>query len=244
MAELNWIQRGLMRIVDSGEIPEHIAIIMDGNRRYARKYLLPKVGEGHREGAEKLKQVIKWLSVLHGVKELTVYAFSLLNLNRAKDEVKDLMDLAESTFKEMADNPQFFEDHNCKIRFIGRVDHEELEERVKVQIKRVEEVGPTNPEFILNICTLYTSHDEIEQARDDCLAKNIEPTYENVFSHLELPSKPDLLIRTSGVYRMSNFLLMQCANTPIVVTEKLWPEISFYDFVKILIQFQIRNYLP
>lgn len=241
-ADLKWYERLLMKVIDSGEIPEHIAIIMDGNRRYARKMMFDSVSQGHQIGAEKLRQMIEWLSLLHGVKILTVYAFSILNFNRSSDEVKSLMDLAEKTFSDMADKPDFFVRNNCKVNFLGRIDM--LEERVLKQIRRVESVSQKNPEFILNICVCYTSHDEIERARDKCYQENITPSYQAVFNRLDLPKNPDLLIRTSGVNRMSNFLLMQCRETPIVVSEVLWPEITAFEVAKILLRYQLRNYLP
>lgn len=236
-----WYQRFLGKILSSGEIPEHIAIIMDGNRRYARENNLPNVGLGHQKGAGKLKEVISWLSLVNGVKQLTVYAFSLLNFNRSEDEVKALMDLAEITFKDMADTRALFDQYQCKIRFIGRTDL--LEERVRRQIKRVEDAGREDAPFTLNICVCYTAHDEMEYAREKCINQKADLTYDNVFSNLMLPSKPDILIRTSGVYRMSNFLLMQCSNTPIYVTNSLWPEISFWDVLKILVRYQLRGYV-
>ena len=240
--DIRWYERLLMRIIDAGEIPEHIAIIMDGNRRFAKKMMFDSVIKGHEFGAEKLKQIIEWLSLLHGVKILTVYAFSLLNFNRVEEEVQSLMNLAEKTFSDMADSPEFFTKHNCKVQFIGKT--ELLDERVKKQIKRVEECAPPNAEFVLNICVCYTSHDEIERARDKCFQENIQPSYDQVFKHLDLPSKPDLLIRTSGVNRMSNFLLMQCRETPIFITDVLWPEITAFDIAKMLLRYQLRNYLP
>ena len=238
----NWYERFVLKIIDCGEIPEHIAIIMDGNRRYARKMHLEKVSDGHEIGAEKLKQLIQWLSVLHGIKTLTVYAFSLLNFKRNREEVESLMDLAVRTFGQMAEELGEFRRRNCAVRFIGR--KELLDERVQEQMKRVEALGPEHPEFLLNICVAYTSHDEIERARDACFQDKVEPTWEEVFRRLELPRKPDLLIRTSGVQRMSNFLLMQCAETPIIVVEKLWPELNIWDLAKIMIRYQLRHALP
>ena len=239
---MGWLEQLLLNIIDSGEVPEHIAIIMDGNRRYARKMMLGSVGEGHKEGANKLKQIIEWLSKLHGVKMLTVYAFSILNFNRSKSEVKQLMDLAAETFKEIADQPDILYKHNCRINFIGQIGL--MDDYVLKQVRRLHDISPKNPEFILNICACYTSHDEIEHARDKCFEDGADPTYDEVFSRLQLPKKPDLLIRTSGVSRMSNFLLMQCSNTPIYITDQLWPELSFFTLFKILISYQLRNIMP
>ncbi|EAY06822.1 undecaprenyl diphosphate synthase family protein [Trichomonas vaginalis G3] len=239
---MQWYHKALLRIIDAGEIPRHVAIVMDGNRRYARKEHLESITMGHKMGADKLKEVIEWFSKLNGIEMLSVYAFSILNFQRAQQEVNGLMDLAESTFKELADNPEFFTKNNCKINFIGRI--EMLEQRVIDQINRVNQLGPKNPKFILNICVCYTSHDEIEHSRDECIENQFEPNYENVFKHLQLPMKVDLLIRTSGVMRMSNYLLLQCSDANIIVTDKLWPELSIWDLSFILIKHQLRNYLP
>ena len=239
---MNWYEKILLKILDSGEIPEHIAIIMDGNRRWANNHHLSSVSEGHKQGANKLKEIIEWFSHLHGIKILTVYAFSLLNFNRPKEEVDGLMDLAENTFKDLADNPNFFEKNKCKINFIGQIDL--LEQRVKEQIQRIYDVSYPNPEFTLNICACYTSHDEIETARNKCFDECIEPTIESVFSHLDIVSKPNLLIRTSGVYRMSNFLLLQCDKSPIVVTDILWPDLNLFNIALISLKYQLRFVLP
>lgn len=239
---IRWYEKLLMSILNSGEIPEHIAIIMDGNRRYAKKMNFKNVAEGHQEGANKLRQIIEWFSHLNGVKVLTVYAFSLLNFKRNQEEVDELMDLAEKTFKEIADNPKIMAEKSCKVNFIGEIGM--LNERVLKQIQRCEENAPDNPQFILNICVCYTSQDEIEQARDKCIADSIDPDYTEVFNHLMLPQRPDILIRTSGVLRMSNFLLMQCENTPIYITNELWPELSAFTLFKILASYQMRNLLP
>lgn len=239
---MNWFQKALLHILNAGEIPRHVAIVMDGNRRYARKEHLSSVTVGHKLGADKLKQVIEWMSELNGIRILSVYAFSILNFKRSKEEINGLMDLAETTFKDLADQPEFFTKNQCRINFIGRV--EMLEKRVVDQIKRVSEAGNKNPKFILNICVCYTSHDEIEHARDDCFRENITPNLENVFNHLQLNEKVDLLIRTSGVMRLSNFLLMQCQDANIIVTDKLWPELNIWDFSYIMLKHQLRHYLP
>ena len=239
---LTWYQKALLHVLDAGEIPRHVAIIMDGNRRFARKHKLSSVSLGHKEGSEKLRQVIEWFAELDGIEELSVYAFSILNFNRAKDEVNGLMDLAENTFREIADQPDFFKKYCCKINFIGRI--EMLEERVLKQIERINKAAHPNPKFILNICACYTSHDEIEHSRDACFEKGIEPTYEHVFENLELPHKVDLMIRTSGVFRLSNYMLLQCKDAPIIVTDKLWPELSVFDVFVIFLKYQLRNVLP
>jgi ditrans,polycis-polyprenyl diphosphate synthase len=239
---LSWYERFFMRAVDSGEVPEHIAIIMDGNRRYARKCGYGSVIDGHHDGAKKLKEVIQWLSVLHGVKMLTVYAFSILNFQRNAEEVDGLMRLAVDTFSEVLEEPGRFQRDNCAIRFIGR--RELLNPEIRELFEKVEKCAPANPEFVLNVCASYTSHDEIERARDLCRSDGVDVSYHEVFNRLDLPKKPDLLIRTSGVNRMSNFLLLQCAETPIAIVDSLWPELTLFELGKILLRYQLRKSLP
>ena len=134
------------------------------------------------------------------------------------------------------------EKHQCTINFIGRI--EKLEERILKQIRRIQELSPKNPKFTLNICVCYTSHDEIENAREQCFQQNITPNLENIIEKLEIPQKVDLLIRTSGVLRISNFLLLQSKDSSFVVVDALWPELSLLDIVQIFIKYQLRNYLP
>jgi ditrans,polycis-polyprenyl diphosphate synthase len=239
---VSWYERFFMRVIDSGEVPEHIAIIMDGNRRYAKKRGYASPVDGHQEGAQKLKEVIQWLSLLHGVKMLTVYAFSILNFKRSPEEVEGLMQLALDTFEEVLKEEGRFQRDNCAIRFLGR--RELLNQEVRELFEKVEKCAPANPQFVLNICASYTSHDEIERARDQCRAEGAELTLSEVFARLDLPLKPDLLIRTSGVNRMSNFLLLQCAETPIAIVESLWPELTLFELGKILVRYQLRKSLP
>jgi ditrans,polycis-polyprenyl diphosphate synthase len=236
------MEKMALHILDRGEIPGHIAIIMDGNRRFARKKGFDRIGEGHRMGGEKLKEVIRWLSILHGVKMLTVYAFSILNFKRSQQEVEELMDLAMSFFSEIRSQQSDIQMQGAALRFIGR--KELLSERMQIEMNELEAAAPENPKFVLNICVSYTSHDEIERARDRCKKENGDMTLDSVFQKLDLPCRPDLLIRTSGVWRMSNFLLMQCAETPIAVVDSLWPELSAWDLVKILLKYQLRKVLP
>jgi ditrans,polycis-polyprenyl diphosphate synthase len=238
----SWYERLVLRIVDCGEIPEHIAIIMDGNRRYARKRGYSTVLDGHNDGAQKLRQVIEWLSHLHGVKMLTVYAFSILNFERPADEVAGLMRLAIDTFTQVLNESVRFQREKCAIRFIGR--RELLASEIRDLFEKVESTAPPDPEFVLNLCVSYTSHDEIETARDRCFAEGVDPSLPEVFGRLDLPKRPDLLIRTSGVNRMSNFLLLQCADTPIAVVDELWPELKLTTLARILIRWQLRRSLP
>jgi undecaprenyl diphosphate synthase len=239
---LSWMEKLALRILDRGELPAHIAIIMDGNRRFAKKKGFDRIADGHRYGAEKLKEVIRWLSVLHGLKMLTVYAFSILNFKRSEQEVEDLMSLAVEFFAEVREERKNSQLQSAALRFIGR--KELLSPRIQQEMDDLEKSSPEDPQFVLNVCVSYTSQDEIERARDRCKEDNCGMSWDDVFQRLDLPCSPDLLIRTSGVWRMSNFLLMQCADTPIAVVETLWPELSAWDLVKILLKYQLRRVLP
>jgi ditrans,polycis-polyprenyl diphosphate synthase len=137
------------------------------------------------------------MSVLHGVKMLTVYAFSILNFERSADEVEGLMRLALETFSSVLRDASQFQREKCAIRFIGR--KELLAANVRALFDKVEATAPPNPEFVLNVCVSYTSHDEIERARDQCLLDNAEPSLDEVFARLDLPKRPGPLILTSGV---------------------------------------------
>jgi undecaprenyl diphosphate synthase len=217
-------------IMETGfnKLPRHLAIIMDGNGRWAQRRSLPRV-EGHRKGAEAVRRVVracrKW-----GIKVLTLYAFSLENWQRPKEEVDALMDLLveflQSERQEMVEN-------GISLRVIGRP--EDLPPHIQRILAETIEATSQNGKMILNLALSYSGRSEILRAFErylkDARQKGVEPgglTEEVFSSYLDtdgLP-EPDLLIRTSGEQRISNFLLWQMAYTEIYFTETLWPDFT------------------
>lgn len=221
------------------KLPRHLAIIMDGNGRWAQRRSLPRI-EGHKKGAESVRAVVracrKW-----GIKVLTLYAFSMENWQRPKEEVDTLMDLLveflRSERKEMVEN-------GISLRVIGRP--EDLPHHVQELLAETIKATSQNGNMILNLALSYSGRSEILRAFErylkDVKQRGIEPgglTEEIFSSYLDtdgLP-EPDLLIRTSGEQRISNFLLWQMAYTEIYFTETLWP-----DFTEEELAEAIRDY--
>lgn len=224
-------------------LPRHIAIIMDGNGRWAQKRGLPR-SMGHRAGVEALRKVVKTCSNL-GIEVLTVYAFSTENWSRPKDEVGVLMKLlTEYLRKELRE----LHENNVVIRAIGGLQDLPMEAQRELEnsIKRTK----NNTGLILNIALNYGGRYEIinavkEISRDVLSGKQqIDAINEECFSDAlftrGLPD-PDLMIRTSGEMRLSNFLLWQLAYTEIVVIDELWPDFGEKTLLDAIIAFQKRD---
>ncbi|MCL1936412.1 MAG: isoprenyl transferase [Defluviitaleaceae bacterium] len=209
-------------------LPKHIAIIMDGNRRWAKKRFLPK-NAGHKAGATALENLVLEAEKI-GLKYLTVYAFSTENWNREAEEVSGLMKLLHNYLDKYIDEAK---NKNISLRVIGNKDalDKDLQEKIKKTQKTTE--GKTG--LALNIAISYGGRNEILRASKKLINQaiktgiNIEDIDENYFErHLDTYGIPDpeLLIRTSGETRLSNFLLWQLAYTEIYFTDTLWPDFT------------------
>lgn len=203
-------------------IPTHIAIIMDGNGRWAKKRGLPRI-EGHRRGAASLKEAVK-SCVEFGVKYLTVYAFSTENWKRPKEEVGFLMNLLLLTIDREIDE---LHKNGIKLRFLGRIGM--LPEKLQKKIKAAEEKTQNNGKLNLNIMLSYGGRAEIVDSVKSIVKSGVKSdriNEESVSRHLYSAGMPDpdLLIRTAGEMRVSNFMLWQIAYSEIWVTDVLWPD--------------------
>jgi undecaprenyl diphosphate synthase len=224
------------------KIPQHIAIIMDGNGRWAKRRGLPKI-MGHRQGVESVKKIVN-SSIKFGVKYLTLYAFSTENWQRPRDEVKALFRLLESFLNR---DVKLLHDKNVRLRVIG--DRSRIEERLKKKIEEVEHDTANYDILNLNIALSYGGRQEIVNATrllsEDVKKGIIEPDEidEEFFSsylYTKDSPDPDLLIRTSGEIRVSNFLLWQISYTEIYVTQKLWPDFEEKDLKKAIEEYNRR----
>jgi len=208
-------------------LPRHIGIIMDGNRRWARSRDLPTL-EGHKIGYEKVKKVGDWC-LKRGIKILTVYAFSTENWNRSKEEVSYLMDLLK---KALRDDINELHKKNIQVRVIGRL--KELSKDLQKAIEEAIELTKNNTKGILNIALNYGGRVEIIDAIKNIIKRKIAPervTEKVVSDNLymaDLPD-PDLIIRTSGEYRLSNFLTWQSSYSELYFIKKHWPDFSEKD---------------
>lgn len=210
----------------------HVAIIMDGNARWASERGLP-VLEGHREGAQALKRTVRH-AVQLGLRELTVYAFSTENWSRPGDEVEGLMRMFAELIE--SETPELDEE-GVRIRFIGR--REEVAEDLRERMGWAEERTAGNERMKLFVAFNYGGRAEILDA-----ARRFRGGDEEAFAQLLYApdmTDPDLLIRTSGERRLSNFLLWQCAYSELVFSEALWPDFDRADLEAALDEFAARG---
>lgn len=224
-------------------LPSHIGIIMDGNGRWAKKRGLPRKA-GHSAGAKTFRKITRYCSDI-GIKYLTVYAFSTENWKRPDDEVKSLMKLFKSYLEEaLAD----FKDDSIVVKFIG--DKSKFDGDLRNLMIENEESSKDREGMVLNIAMNYGSRDEIIRAVKNICADVADKKLlkddinEQIFSDYLYTSgqpDPDLIIRPSGEYRISNFLLWQSAYTEFVIMNKLWPDFEKSDLDEALKIYSSRN---
>ena len=229
--------------LDPHKLPQHVAVIMDGNGRWAKQQGLPRI-EGHRRGANILKEILRACNDW-GIKTLTAYAFSTENWGRPMTEVNFLMTLFEKLIRKEL---QEMNEEGVRIRFIG--DLSPLPESLKQEIDHSMATTQNNKGVNFNVAINYGSRLEIVKAcqaiAEKVAAGELSPDIidENTISQYLYTSAspdPDLLIRTSGEMRLSNFLLWQLAYTEIYVTDTLWPDFNCTEFKTALVQYQQRD---
>ena len=229
--------------MNTENMPKHIAIIMDGNRRWAReKGLDPK--QGHREGAKTLEKIVRYANKI-GLEYITVYAFSTENWKRSEDEVGALMILLQ---KYLDDYSKRADTENIKVKVLGDITR--LSEGMQKSIKKCMERTKNNTGVVFNIALNYGSRNEIVSAVKNIAYEvkneniNVEEITEDTISNNLYTAgepDPDLLIRTSGELRLSNFLLWQLAYTEFLFVDKHWPDFSEEDIDMAIEVFQKRN---
>ncbi|MBN1687507.1 MAG: isoprenyl transferase [Candidatus Omnitrophica bacterium] len=229
--------------LDPTNIPKHVALIMDGNGRWAKERGLPRI-RGHEVGVERLEDIMHAAGDI-GVKILTFYAFSKENWKRPEAEVTFLMNLLSAYLdKKVAD----LNKNNVVFNTIGRI--EDLPEMIQKKIAKAKKETAQNTGVIANYAFSYSSRLEITRACQEIARKalkgEIKPediTEETVQNHLDTAGMPDpdLLIRTSGELRISNFLLWQISYSELYVTEKYWPDFTREEFLKGIQEYQKRE---
>ncbi|XP_017711901.1 dehydrodolichyl diphosphate synthase complex subunit DHDDS isoform X3 [Rhinopithecus roxellana] len=210
--ELSLWERFCANIIKAGPMPKHIAFIMDGNRRYAKKCQVERQ-EGHSQGFNKLAETLRWCLNL-GILEVTVYAFSIENFKRSKSEVDGLMDLARQKFSRLMEEQEKLQKHGVCIRVLGDLHllPLDLQELIAQAVQ----------------ATKNYNNDVSESLLDKCLYTNRSP-------------HPDILIRTSGEVRLSDFLLWQTSHSCLVFQPVLWPEYTFWNLFEAILQFQMNH---
>nr|XP_033508626.1 dehydrodolichyl diphosphate synthase 6-like isoform X2 [Nicotiana tomentosiformis] len=241
----------------TGPVPSHLAFIMDGNRRYAKKQNLLE-RDGYRAGFSVLINVLRYCYEL-GMKHITVYAFSIDNFKRRPEEVQSLMELMQEKIEELIEEESIVNRLGIRIYFRGNL--KLLSEPVRSAVEMAMSKTAGNSKVVLSVCVAYTSTDEIARAVQESCEEKQDEIRERDASNagnyaLEQPIEvadidrhmymagvpdPDIIIRTSGGTRLSNFLLWQSACCLLYSPRALWPEISFWHLVLTIIYFQ-RNY--
>lgn len=227
-------------IPDTGAMPQHIAIIMDGNGRWARKRLMPRMA-GHKQGVEAVRNVIKSCSN-HGIEYLTLFAFSSENWRRPADEVSFLMQLFAGALEQ-----EIARLHENGIRFRVIGDISRFESRVVKFIHQGEQLTASNSRLTLTIAANYGGRWDIMQAMNKMvknshgLSKQFKEEDLAQYLSMNYAPEPDLFIRTGGEYRISNFLLWQLAYTELYFTETLWPDFNEKEFDLAIQSYQRRE---
>jgi undecaprenyl diphosphate synthase len=217
-------------------LPKHIAIIMDGNGRWAKALRLPRTA-GHKKGIDATKAIVRHAGEI-GVEYLTLYAFSTENWHRPEDEISDLMGLLRYYLK--SESAELHK-NNVRLRVIGFRDR--LSSDIIEMIENAEDMTKDNTGLNLTIALDYGGRQEILSAVNQAVESGKTVTEQGFSKYLltfELPD-PDLLIRTSGEMRISNFLLWQCAYSEFVFTDILWPDFKPADFDGCIAQYQNRD---
>jgi ditrans,polycis-polyprenyl diphosphate synthase len=277
---LAWLRTLLLQILAHGPIPRHVAFIMDGNRRFAKKIQVPKI-KGHQLGFKALERILDWCMQL-GVKEVTVYAFSIENFKRPKDEVDGLMDLAADKFANMMEENKMIDKLGIRVCVPGELDL--LPEKLRSVMEKVMDYSKDNTRATLNVCFAYTAREEMTgavrkmtetaqrlgqieregmwkgsreaEARMHRLLKGEavgekEGTWgeegekewgweDEVWQAMQVDSAPELLIRTSGEIRFSDFLLWQTTLSCVIFLNVLWPDFTLWHFLYTILLYQVN----
>lgn len=221
------------------KIPAHVAIIMDGNGRWALERGLPRLS-GHKAGTENLREVIE-ACVEFGIKYLTIYAFSTENWNRPEEEIQGLMGIFRTMLDRELNN---LHKNGVQLRHIGRLDG--IDKRLQQKVQEAIKLTKGNQTLILNVAFNYGGRDEILQAVKKIVAngENIEDLNDDLFSKYLFTAgspDPDLIIRTSGEFRISNFLIWQGAYAEWYFTPTYWPDFNKEELLQALLAYNERD---
>ena len=238
-------EKRLLNQVRKGPVPNHLAVIMDGNRRYAESLGLHP-SEGHAVGKSTLENLSDWCHDLK-IRYLTVYAFSLENFSRKEEELDALMDLFEESFRSAGDDPRVHE-NKVRVRAIGH--RELLPQRVIQAIEYAESRTKDYKNYNYNLAVAYGGRQEIVRSMEKIAVKvksgeididqiTAELISDNLYTS-DLPD-PDLILRTSGEERVSNFLLWQLAYSELYFADVFWPDMRKIDFLRAIRSFQQRK---
>ncbi|KAL6729253.1 hypothetical protein Aduo_000326 [Ancylostoma duodenale] len=217
---------------------------MDGNRRFARTHHLGHVIHGHEKGFQQLAKILEWCQDL-GVREVTVYAFSIENFKRSSEEVNGLMKLAEEKFAKLLAEREKLEEQQISFRFFGNIAM--LSPKLRKLIAQIQLLTKDYDRGVVNVCMPYTSRDELARAfelirkgREKGLLEEDQISEWLISRCLDsrLGTDPNMLIRTSGEKRLSDFLLWQCSTSHVYFDDVLWPEFNYWHLCKAILSYQ------
>lgn len=252
---ITFLRRQVCSALSFGPIPRHIAFIMDGNRRYAKEKNLEE-GVGHRFGSVALTNMLKYCYEMK-VKYVTIYAFSIDNFKRRPEEVQSTLNLIHEKIEGLIEKESIINYYGVRVHFSGNLNL--LSDPIKLSAMRVMRATENNSKCVLSICIAYTSRDEIVHAVEEAFkekqgefqvleqsggaANDLILSVEDVEKHMYMGNAPDpdIIIRTSGETRLSNFLLWQSATSILYSPSVLWPEIGFWHLARAILDFQ-RNF--
>ncbi|KAJ1816172.1 cis-prenyltransferase [Coemansia sp. RSA 2675] len=236
-----------VHVLRQGPIPQHVGFIMDGNRRFAKKAHMETPSSGHMAGFSKLTKVLEWCNDL-GIKHVSVFAFAINNFNRSTEEVGALMGMARDKLRDLAENSELVNKYGVRIRVVGFRDL--LPADVRESIEYAEEKTKGNLGMTLNVCCPYSATDEISTALrrvvedvENGLLEAADINEKELERRLQIPGPDlDILVRTSGQIRFSNFMLWQSAKMAYIqFVDAYWPEFSFYHMARILVSWQLAS---
>lgn len=244
--KLSWFQTFCAKVLKSGTIPKHVAFIMDGNRRFAHKHHIDAL-QGHVQGFEKLAETLQWCKKL-GITEVTVYAFSIENFKRSKQEVDGIMEIAREKFESLLQEKDKIMENGVCIRAFGNFSL--LPADIQKMLAEVVLLSCNNNKAFLNVCVSYTSREEICHAVKEMslgaekgliLPEDISEDILQKCLYSAASPNPDLVIRTSGEIRLSDFLLWQSAYSVLAFVDVLWPEFTIWSLFGAILYYQIHS---
>lgn len=217
-------------------IPRHIAIVMDGNGRWAKKRFLPRLA-GHKQGVEALKRCVR-LCIARNVEVLTVFAFSSENWNRPEEEVSGLMSLLAGA---LAREVPSLHKEGVRLHFVG--ERQGLSDKVKAGFVEAEALTANNSRLVLNVCFNYGGRNDIVQAAAHVAAQGLAMTEQSLHAAMGMAhvADPDLIVRTGGEFRISNFLLWQAAYSELYFSPALWPDFDAAELDAAIADFARRE---
>lgn len=236
-----WYETLAMNILKMGPIPRHIAFIMDGNRRFAKHSNINKI-DGHTKGFDKLSECLRWCLDM-GIEEVTAFAFSIENFKRNQDEVNELLNLAKEKFEQLLQEENDLREKGVRIRILGNI--KLLPNELQKVIAKAMLITENNNKLFLNIAFAYTSHDEISNSIQSVIEDFDQLDIEDINEYLlaqclytKNSPDPDLLIRTSGENRISDFLMWQLSATVLFFTNTLWPQLTIWHYLYGIFSYQ------